>query len=84
MALFEVKEALKEILDIAPMFRRDYIFNYIRTNLPEDEAKRLYFEKDKKGYIKRMMDSGYIGPELLEKIGRERVMQYFRVLSNQS
>ena len=68
-----------------PMFRREYIINYIRKNLPKDEAKKVYYTRNKPRYCEKMMDEGYItGPELLEKIGKERVIQFFHILSNRS
>lgn len=82
---YEVQEALNEIMDMAPMFRRDFIVDYIRMHLPAEEAKKLYFEKDKQGYIKRMMNEGFaLDKDLLDTIGKEKILRYFHRLSRQS
>lgn len=82
---YEVQEALNEIMDMPPMFRRDFIVNYIRMHLPAEEAKRLYFEKDKQGYIRRMVNGGFaLDNDLLNTIGKERILRYFHTLSRQS
>ena len=76
---------MNEIMDMPPMFRRDFIVNYIRMHLPAEEAKRLYFEKDKQGYIRRMENGGFaLDNDLLNKIGKERILRYFYTLSRQS
>jgi len=83
--IFEVEDALKEIMDLAPMYRRDYILDYVRRNLPREDAKRLFFEKDKKAYIERMRSGGYAsGTDLLDTIGKERILQYFHIISRLS
>ena len=72
-------------MDMPPMFRREYIINYIRKNLPIEEAKKVYYIRNKARYCEKMMDEGYLtGNELLEKIGKERVRQFFHMLSNRS
>ena len=82
---YEIQEALNEIMDMSPMFRREFIIDYIRKNLPFDEAKKVYYTRNKLRYCEKMMDEGYLtGPELLEKIGKERVLQFFHMLSNKS
>lgn len=83
--LYEVKDALEEIMNIAPMYRRDYVMNYVRKNLPKEEAKRLFFERDKKAYIERMRSGGYAsGTDLLDTIGKERILKYFHIISRLS
>ncbi len=82
---YDIQEALNEIMDMPPMFRREYISDHIRKNLPKDEAKKVYNTRNKLRYCKKMMDEGYLcGPEMLEKIGKERVLQFFHILSNRS
>ena len=82
---YEVAEALKEIMDLAPMYRRDYIMDYVRKNLPKEEAKKLFFEKNKKAYVTRMRRSGYAsGTELLDTIGKDKILQYFHIISRLS
>ena len=83
--IFEVRDALKEIMNLDPMYRRDYVMDYVRKNLPPEDAKQLFFEKDKKAYIERMRKGGYAsGTELLDTIGKERILQYFHIISNLS
>ena len=82
---YEVQQALDEIMDMPPMFRRDYIIGFLRKFLPKDEAKKLYFEKDREKYVDRMVEGGYIiGKDLLDKIGKERVLQYYNKINKQS
>ena len=82
---YDIQEALNEIMDMPLMFRREYIIEFIRKNLPEDEAKKVYYTRNKLRYCEKMMDEGYItGPEMLEKIGKERVLQFIHILSNRS
>ena len=81
----EVEEALNEIMDIPPIYRREYIVGYLRQNLSEGDARRYLFEKTKAGFIKKMIAEGFLSREdLLEKIGKERVRQYFHILSTMS
>lgn len=71
------QEALYEIMDMAPMYRREYIMSYIRQNLPWEEAKLLFIEKSKELYINRMLEQGYTSiPEILAIIGAERVKKF--------
>lgn len=73
----ETQEALIEIMDIAPMYRRDYVMSYIRQNLPREEAKRLFVEKDKERFLNRMMGPGCTSVrEILSMIGAEKVRQF--------
>jgi hypothetical protein len=58
--IHEIQDALNEIMDMPPMFRREYIINYIRKNLPKDEAKKVYYTRNKLRYCEKMMDEGYI------------------------
>ena len=79
---YDVQQAINEIMEITPMYRRDYIVEYLRKNLPKDDAKRHLFCKTKTEYLIKMMKEGYITrEELLEKIGRERIERYFHILS---
>ena len=82
---YEVQQALNEIMDMPPMFRRDYMISYIRKHLPKDEAKTLHFKKDRKGYVERMIKEGYFEEkDLLDTIGKERILHYFSYLSKRS
>ena len=82
---YEVKEALNEIMDIPPIYRRDYIVRYLRENLSESDARMYLFEKTKEHFIRKMMDEGFISPlDILEKIGKDRVCQFFHIKSTQS
>lgn len=82
---FEVKEALNEIMDIAPMYRRDYIIRFLRENLPLDDAKRALFQKRKADYLKTMITENFTSvAEIVEQIGPERVRQYFHHISRLS
>ena len=69
-------------MEIAPIYRRDYIVEYLRKNLPKEDARRHLFSKTKSQFIAKMIREGYVSKEeLLEKIGRERVEQYFHYRS---
>ena len=82
---YEIQQALDEILDMPPMFRRDYIIGFLREHLPKEEAKEIYFKKDREKYVARMVKEGYIQrKDLLDKIGKERVLQYCNKISKQS
>ena len=74
----EVKEALNEIMDIPPIYRRDFIVRYLRENLNREDARKFLFEKTKQQFIRKMMDEGFITPgEILEKIGKDRVRKFY-------
>lgn len=80
---YEIKEAFNEIMEIPPIFRRDYIVDYLRKNLPKDDARMHLFRKTKTEYLGKMMEEGYITKEeILEKIGREKIVEFFHIMSN--
>lgn len=82
---YEIKEALNEIMEIPPIFRRDYIVDYLRKNLPKDDARMHLFRKTKVEYLAKMIEEGYITrEEILEKIGRERIVEFFHIMSTLS
>lgn len=79
---YDVQQAFNEIMEITPIYRRDYIVEYLRENLPKDDARRHLFAKTKTHFIAKMIAEGYVSKEdLLEKIGRERIEQYFHYRS---
>ena len=79
---YEVKEALKEIMDIPPIFRREFIVKYLRENLSREEARKYLIDKKKGDFVKVLLEEGLVTrEELLEKIGKERILQYFHVIS---
>lgn len=81
----EIKEAFNEIMEIPPIYRRDYIVDYLRKNLPKDDARLHLFRKTKVEYLGKMMEEGYITrKEILEKIGREKIVEFFHIMSNKS
>ena len=81
----EIKEALNEIMEIPPIYQHDYIVDYLRKNLPKDDARRLLFQKTKSEFLVKMMEQGYISrQEVLEKIGRKRVEKFFHIMSSLS
>jgi hypothetical protein len=82
---YDVQQALNEIMEITPIYRRDYIVEYLRKNLPKEDAKKHLFSKTKTEYLIKMMREGYITrEEVLDKIGRERIEQYFHIMSRMS
>lgn len=82
---YEIKEALNEIMEIPPIFRRDFIVNYLRHNMSKEDARQYLFRKTKANFIQKMVAEGYISrEEVLEKIGKERIEQYFHILSKMS
>jgi hypothetical protein len=82
---YEVQQALNEIMEIPPIYRRDFIVNYLRKNLPRDDARQFLFRKTKAGFMQKMVAEGFISrEEVLEKIGKERIEQYFHILSRMS
>ena len=79
---YDVQQALNEIMEITPIYRRDYIVEYLRKNLPKEDARRHLFSKTKSQFIAKMIREGYVSKEdLLEKIGRERIEEYFHYRS---
>lgn len=79
---YDVQQAMNEIMEITPIYRRDYIVDYLRRNLPKEDARRHLFSKTKTQFIAKMIKEGYVSKEeLLEKIGRERIEQYFHYKS---
>lgn len=81
----DIKMALNEIMDIAPMYRRDYIIRFLRENLPLEDAKRALFQKTKSDFLMTMMAENYTSAaEIVEQIGPERVRQYFHRISRLS
>ena len=82
---YDVQPALNEIMEITPIYRRDYIVEYLRKNLPKEDARKHLFRKTKTEYLIKMMQEGYITrEEVLEKIGRERIEQFFHIMSRMS
>ena len=82
---YEIKEALNEILEIPPIYRRDFIVDYLRRNMSKEDARQFLFKKTKTVFMRKMVAEGYISPEeVLEKIGKERIEQYFHILSTMS
>lgn len=81
----DIKEALNEIMEIPLIYRHDYIVDYLRKNLPKDDARRHLFQKNKSEFLVKMMEQGDISrQEVLEKIGRKRVEQFFHIMSSLS
>ena len=79
---YEIKEAFNEIMEIPPIYRRDYIVDYLRKNLPKDDARMHLFRKTKAEYLAKMIEEGYITrEEILEKIGREKIVEFFHIMS---
>ena len=82
---YEVQQALNEIMEIPPIFRRDYIIDYLRHNMSAEQARQFLFKKTKTNFLQKMVSEGYITrEEVLEKIGKERIEQYFHILSKMS
>lgn len=82
---YEIKKALDEIIEIAPMYRRDYIIRYVRENLPLEDAKEALFEKRKTEFLKTMMEEDFTSAaEIVEQIGPERVRLFFHRISRLS
>jgi hypothetical protein len=81
----DVQQAFDEIMDLPPMFRRDYVIGFLRENLPEEDARRIYLRKTETDYLKRRVADGYITAEGgLEKIGKERIKEYFHIITKRS
>lgn len=82
---YEIKEALNEIMDIPPIYRRDFIVHYLRQNLPKEEAREYLFMKTKPGFMQKMVAEGYISrKDILEKIGKKRIEEFFHIISTLS
>lgn len=81
----DIQQAYDEIMDLPPMFRREIVVGFLRENLAEEEARRLYFRKTKGDFLERLYADGYVTPEeILEKIGKERVRRYFHLIGSAS
>ena len=81
----EIKEALNEIMEIPPIYRRDFIVDYLRHNMSKEEARQFLFKKTKAEFMQKMVAEGYISwEEVLEKIGKKRIEQFFHILSTMS
>jgi hypothetical protein len=75
---YEVQQAFNVIMEIPPIYRRDFIVDYLRKNLPEEDARRYLSNKTKATFLKKMVAEGFITrKEILEKIGKDRVGQFF-------
>ncbi len=82
---YDIKQALDEIKSIPPLFRRDVIVSILRENLSENDAREIIFNKTKPSFMKKMMAEGLISrEELLERIGKERILQFFHIISNKA
>jgi len=82
---YEIQQALNEIMEIPPIYRRDFIVNYLRRNMSKEDARQFLFRKTKADFLQKMVAEGYISREdVLEKIGKERIEQYFHILSKMS
>lgn len=82
---YEIKEALNEIMEIPPIYRRDFIVNYLRHNMSKEDARQFLFKKTKAEFMQKMVAEGYISwEEVLEKIGKKRIEQFFHILSTMS
>ena len=81
----DLQQAFDEIMDFPPIYRREYVIGFLRKYMPEDDARRHFFKKSEKDYLARMVADGYTTPdEILEKIGKERVKEYFHIISRRS
>lgn len=82
---YEIQEAYQEIMEIPPIYRRDFIVNYLRRYMSKEDARQYLFRKAKAGFMQKMVAEGFISrEEVLEKIGKERIEQYFHILSRMS
>ena len=43
--IYAVQEAFNEIMEIPPIYRQDYIVDYLRKNLPKDDARMHLYHK---------------------------------------
>lgn len=82
---YDIQQAINEIMEIPPIYRRDFIVNYLRHNMSKEDARQYLFRKTKADFMQKMVAEGYITrEEVLEKIGKERIEQFFHILSTQS
>ena len=82
---YEIKEAFNEIMEIPPIYRRDFIVDYLRRNMSKEDARQILFRKTKADFMRKMVAEGYISwEEVLEKIGKKRIEQFFHILSTMS
>lgn len=78
-------DALEEIMEIPPVYRRDFMIDYVRKYLPRGEGKYLLFLKDKEGFLDRLIADGYVDKdEILERIGSDRIRQYLKQIGRES
>lgn len=76
---YETLDALREIDNMVPMYRQDYIMEFVKKNLPKADAKSILLHKDKTGYLNRMAEEGFVnGEDLLKTIGKERIEEFLR------
>ncbi len=74
---YEMVEAIAEIMDIPPIFRRDYIIKYLKMNLTEKEARRFLFDKIGFVVLDKLVEEGYLTKDdILDQIGKDRIMQF--------
>lgn len=82
---YDTEQALDEIKSIPPLFRRDVIVSILRENLSENDAREILFNKTKSSFMKKMIAEGLITrEELLERIGKERIIKFFHIISNKA
>lgn len=81
----DIQQALDEILDLTPIERQAFLVNYLRANLPEEDARVHLFRKTKSDFLNKMMEEGYVTKEdLFAKIGRDRIEKYYHILNGLS
>lgn len=74
---YEMIEAFEEIMDIPPIFRREYIIKYLKMNLTEKEARRILFDKIGFVVLDKLVEEGYLTrDDILDQIGKDRIMQF--------
>ena len=60
---------MNEIMEIPPIYRRDYIVDFLRRNMSKEDARQFLFKKTKVNFVQKMVDEGYISrDDVLEKI----------------
>ena len=80
----DVQNALKEIMEIPPMYRRDFIVDYIRKYLPKADAKKIVLRKNTDEFLCEMIERGHTDKwEILELIGKKRVEKYLDQINNE-